>query len=250
MIGLRKKNSTYKAFTLIELLVVISIVSLLIAILLPALSKARESAKNLQCMSNQRSIGQLTAMFVDEHGYMPFYSYSNGKWSAYNMLMGAHEKEMGCKNWNLTVPKDWCPDVYNTTNYLRGSKNGFIYQCPGQDYYFPAKDQNATYGVNGSYLDGSNWGASTSKTPPAKARPDSWFKPSSNAHTVCSENKRSMVDGYRSYSSLGTSTTSAIGSIHPNRSANFLFMDGHVKNYQPPLNSPDFAKIPFWHYWE
>ena len=45
------------AFTLIELLVVISIVTLLIALLLPAIKRARESGRVVACMSNLRQIG-------------------------------------------------------------------------------------------------------------------------------------------------------------------------------------------------
>jgi prepilin-type N-terminal cleavage/methylation domain-containing protein/prepilin-type processing-associated H-X9-DG protein len=247
---LQRRKSLYRGFTLIELLVVISIVSLLIAILLPALSKAKLSATNLRCMTNQRSIGQVTFMFVNDHRYMPYSSFDNGRWTVANMLMGAHEKEMGCKNWNLTVPQDWCPDIYNSTNYLQGSKNGFIYQCPGQEYYFPAKDQNATYGINGTYLSGSGWGDKYEKVPPAKAYPDTWFKHSSNAYMTCSENRYASIDAGRAYTTGGASTASRIASVHPNRTANFLYMDGHVQSHQAPEGSANYTAMPFWHDWE
>lgn len=59
-------------FTLIELLVVISIIALLIALLLPALSNAREQARRLSCLVNQRSVTQATISYaVDNDGTAP-----------------------------------------------------------------------------------------------------------------------------------------------------------------------------------
>lgn len=68
----RDSRTTMRAFTLIELLVVISIIVLLIAILLPVLSKAREAAQGSACLSNQRQVGIAMAGYqVDSNGYFP-----------------------------------------------------------------------------------------------------------------------------------------------------------------------------------
>src|SRR5688572_20699147 len=68
----RQSSVGQAGFTLVELLVVIGIIAVLIAILLPALNRAREAGRRVKCLSNMRQLSQAVLMFTAENkGKMP-----------------------------------------------------------------------------------------------------------------------------------------------------------------------------------
>ncbi len=124
---------TGRAFTLVELLIVISIVALLIALILPAMSGARESARRVVCMQNARQVSTaLLVLATDNKGWI------NGVNAAYT---SAGDSWISATHyWINTVPK-----------YL-GNNNALIAQgkqtgCPGRD----SSDLYWPYGANTAF---------------------------------------------------------------------------------------------------
>lgn len=139
-------------FTLIEMLVVMSLISLLVAILLPALATARESSKTAVCLSNLKQIGIGPAMYAaDNKGWLPDGNGINtngwGKeepvWArvlAKTLDIRYHADQIGAAWFDATLPAPQEDGLHNK------AKDNLIFQCPTERPLYNNKNggDNAT----------------------------------------------------------------------------------------------------------
>ena len=123
-------------FTLIELLVVISIIALLIALLLPALSGGREAARAVQCGNNQRPLGVAVVTYQNEYRGLALLSFpfmgdlsafgNNNRWHvslARAGLLGTAYPTIGYYDIAAKLPVLRCPSVAQRLNLADSGGN-------------------------------------------------------------------------------------------------------------------------------
>ncbi|MBR6470811.1 MAG: prepilin-type N-terminal cleavage/methylation domain-containing protein [Victivallales bacterium] len=143
-----------KSFTLIELLVVIAIIAILASMLLPALSKAREKAKSVSCVSNLKQHGLQMLLYADENDdYSPsFYirvtNSANTGWDDWQWNYWFILKQ------NLAFKSFVCPSDHRAERMKDKTWAGL--KNPGYTFNY------STYGYRNNVL---NWDGSTNSSP-------------------------------------------------------------------------------------
>ncbi len=136
-----KKRFHSRGFTLIELLVVIAIIAILAAMLLPALSRARENGRRAACMSNMKQLSYAFNLYADDNNDMLPNSFWAGS-GVYSYVEGG-----------------W---IVSTFGYVAGNPN--VYRCPSDKVTtWPVMWAYGSYCVNAFVTSLYQWNGRRSK---------------------------------------------------------------------------------------
>ena len=236
-------SSRHRAFTLVELLVVVGIVTLLVALLMPALGKARKQALEVKCAANLRSIGQGLMMYTQRYGYYPGCVYAGPDshvivWpTRLREFLGPDRGVFNCPARGPEMP-EWSVNwQYGSGTYFATKAHTAYGYEIGEPLLIPGRPFSYDYNAHGLVF---SWGTPTERqlglgaflrpeTPAERAieMKASRVKLASEMIAVADTADRSSgwglcANSYPPYQWPGT--------VH-RRGANVLFCDGHVRWY-------------------
>jgi prepilin-type processing-associated H-X9-DG protein/prepilin-type N-terminal cleavage/methylation domain-containing protein len=162
----RSTRRGHYGFTLVELLVVIGIIALLLAVLLPALRKARQAAQTTQCLSNIRQLNGALAAYMQASKYhcLPYYSSTNILWqviilpyishraAGYDLYTNNATAAAAVIKMQLGETVYFCPtarDPLNGANISGGKAAGAAFNCWGPTNSNFVDGMMGSYGFNG-----------------------------------------------------------------------------------------------------
>lgn len=224
-----------RAFTLVELLVVIGIIALLISILMPALTKARQSAYQIACGSNLRQMGVGVQMYINNYqGYLPC-----------SMAIDSSLNSPYYLDTFITQIAWVLGELRNDPNGIHGSPTSRLYVCPSDPDPFYLQLHNWE-GFVSSY--GANYSAFFYHGVGSTSRPYRFNQIKQAASLAVigdTEDGHSTPVGIDTpiyWSALQTNTwyvevSEKYISLYPRHSGglNLLMLDGHVEYHKFPM---------------
>lgn len=181
------RKSHRRAFTLIELLVVIAIISILAAMLLPALAKAKDKARTMVCTSNLRQIALGYHLYLMDFNYHLPTSDMLGK-SNYRVVTDPLGMPAFLKDYTTTNPVWLCPSgrgilTSNGVNYAWSLAQNVV-SASGADKAFDTMTKTFVVYDNYCYMTHTPFGATEISSGPIVANSLAWWYPHSTRRKV------------------------------------------------------------------